>query len=60
MSPAEELMEAVLRNRQKPAKQRLAELVARGAIDRHGNVLIKGPSWKRRNAAEPDSGPPRV
>ena len=39
----QQLREAILRQAEKPAAQQFEEMVARGAIDREGNVLIRGP-----------------
>lgn len=45
---AEQLMEAIERNRLIPPKKRFQALIDRGAIDENGNVLIKGPEeWCR-------------
>ena len=47
MSPqsmAKRLMEAMERDERKPAAERWDALVARGAIDEEGRVLLKAPS----------------
>lgn len=42
-SPAEQLMEAVMRHRKKPPAQRFQELIDRGAINEKGEVLLRYP-----------------
>jgi len=43
MTPAEQLMEAIARNREKPPAQRFQELIDRGAINEKGEVLLRYP-----------------
>ena len=53
-SLAERLVDAVKRDGEKPAIERWYALIARGAIDANGRVLLKAPrEMMKRKAKEP-------
>lgn len=54
LSPAQQLMEVVKRNREKPAKERFQELVERGAVDKKGRVLVQGPTAEKSHRRKSD------
>lgn len=56
-SLAERIMEAVKRDGEKPAIERWRALIARGAIDAKGRVLLKAPSPMRDERVEPSPKP---
>jgi len=54
-TPAEQLMEAVIRNNKRPPAERFQELIDRGAINEKGEVLLrypKPPSKSRKPKSE--------
>jgi hypothetical protein len=43
LTPAEQLRQAVIKNGQRPARERIQAMIDRGAIDERGRVLVVGP-----------------
>lgn len=54
-----EMREILARDAQRPAKERWNELVARGAIDAEGRVLLRGPGHDPAPKATPSPRKPR-